>query len=222
MKTKSILLLSLIFIIAGCSTFSVKPDYMRSVGETDAGTTLKAYIGDIIYTKYDYSSRDFTRVTTSFHTGLLPVPANRVSVTDEVFLKSTLNGKPGACGTAQFGIYFMSMCLLDENRDNIFESYELANGASGGLKTEIPYSYQRADKVEGVKKELIYQGIDDETLRFRYREYIQDIVRPAYDQTVEYNISVDNVVSFRGMRILVESATNQDITYKIVSGTVDL
>ena len=27
----------------------------------------------------------------------------------------------------------------------------------------IPYSYQRADKVEGLKKELIYQCIDDES-----------------------------------------------------------
>ena len=73
-----------------------------------------------------------------------------------------------------------------------------------------------------VKKEIIYQGREGDTLRFRYREYIKDIVRPAYDQTVEYNLNEDNIVTFRGMRILVEEATNQDIVYRIISGTIDL
>jgi hypothetical protein len=64
----------------------------------------------------------------------------------------------------------------------------------------IPYNFQTADSVRGKKKELIYQGRQEDTLRFRYREYINDIVRPAYDQTVEYNIGVDDMVTFRGMQ----------------------
>ena len=117
----------------------------------------------------------------------------------------------------------MQVCLIDADRDNVFEAWEMPNGNSGKLKNNpVPYSYQTADNVDGVKKELIYQGIDDETLRFRYREYIKDIVRPAYDQTVEYNLDEDKIVTFRGMRMLIESATNQDITYRIISGTVEL
>ena len=218
--TKYITGIGLTIIIVSCSSFTVKPDYIRSVGETDAGTVLKAYVGDIIYTKYDYNSRDFTRVTTTISLGLL---AGEIALTDSVMLRSTVNGQSGACGTAQVGLYYMQVCLIDADRDNVFEAWEMPTGNSGKLKNNpVPYSYQTADNVDGVKKELIYQGIDDETLRFRYREYIKDIVRPAYDQTVEYNLEEDKIVTFRGMRMLIESATNQDITYRIISGTVEL
>jgi len=90
------------------------------------------------------------------------------------------------------------------------------------LKNPVPYQFQTADSVRGKKKELIYQGKQGDTLRFRYREYINDIVRPAFDQTVEYNLDTDKIVTFRGMKILVDYADNQEIAYRIVSGTIEL
>ena len=220
----SLFILVVLVSVSGCNTFNVKPDYIRSVGETDASTELKAYVGDILYSKYDYSSRDYTRVTTVIRMGMLPI--NQVGLTDAVMLRSTLDGKPAACGQAQRGAYTMALCLLDNNNDNSFDSFKFANGEEGSLlkrgNSPIPYSYRTSDEVDGIKKEIIYQGREGDTLRFRYREYIKDIVRPAYDQTVEYNLSEDNIVTFRGMRILVEEATNQDIVYRIISGTIDL
>ena len=225
MKHIKYTLLGLIAIlVAGCTSFSVQPNYFQSVGETDAGTSLRAYVGDILYSKYDYSSRDYTRVTTVIRMGMLP--ANQVGLTDAIMLRSTLDGKPAACGQAQRGVYTMALCLLDKNNDNSFDSFKFANGEEGSLlkrgNSPIPYSYRTSDEVDGIKKEIIYQGREGDTLRFRYREYIKDIVRPAYDQTVEYNLNEDNVVTFRGMRILIEEATNQDIVYRIISGTIDL
>jgi hypothetical protein len=90
------------------------------------------------------------------------------------------------------------------------------------IKKFSSLSIPTADSVRGKKKELIYQGKQGDTLRFRYREYINDIVRPAFDQTVEYNLDTDKVVTFRGMKILVDNADNQEIAYRIVSGTIEL
>ena len=47
-------------------------------------------------------------------------------------------------------------------------------------------------------------------------------MRPAFDQTVEYNLDRESMVTFRGMKILVDKADNQEITYRIVSGTIEL
>lgn len=212
-----------ITILASCASFNVMPSYTQSKGETDAGTLLKAYTGDILYTKYDYKSRDFARPSGQIDCGWgCGFQLNG----DNTFTASTVNGQYGACGNALVTGYGAAgqlayLCLTDANRDGMFEGW-VHPQASGKLKNPITYTMQTAEEVDGVKKELIYQGRDDETLRFRYREYIKNIVRPAYDQTVEYNLTEDKVVTFRGMKILVESASNQDINYRIISGTIEL
>ena len=224
-KLISIVFISSLFII-GCSTLTVKPRYFQSVGETDAGILLKAYVGDILYTKYDYESRDFVRLTFENSCGL----GCTLVATDTVFMASSVDGQIGACGLVLnrkgLGIVLpvnapMNVCVVDGDMNGDFEKWAHTSN-SGSLKIAIPYNFQTADRVRGKKKELIYQGKEEVTLRFRYREYINDIVRPAYDQTVEYNIGEDNLVTFRGMKIQVQEANNQEITYRIVSGTVDL
>jgi hypothetical protein len=212
-----------ITILASCASFNVMPSYTQSKGETDAGTLLKAYTGDILYTKYDYRSRDFARPSGQIGCGW---GCEYTLDGDNKFAASTVNGKYGACGNARLTGSMQAgqmsyLCLTDANRDGMFEGW--SNPAmSGKLKNPITYAMQTAEEVDGVKKELIYQGRDDETLRFRYREYIKNVVRPAYDQTVEYNLTEDKVVTFRGMKILVESASNQEINYRIISGTIEL
>lgn len=210
-------------LVAGCASFSIQPNYFQSVGETDAGTVLRAYVGDILYTKYDYESRDFVRLTFENSCGM----GCTLLATDTMFLAATVNGKYGACGLAQtkqgmMGLMFATnLCVIDEDRNQVFEAWT-TSATSGRLKIQVPYEFQTADAVRGKKKELIYQGKQENTLRFRYREYINDIVRPAFDQTVEYNLDKDSMVTFRGMRILVEKADNQEISYTIVSGTIEL
>ena len=79
-----------------------------------------------------------------------------------------------------------------------------------------------SSETTGTKKELIYQGMDGNTLRLRYREFFRDIVRPSYDQTVEYNLDNSKEISFRGLSISVIEADNQYLIYSINSGTLEL
>ena len=64
--------------------------------------------------------------------------------------------------------------------------------------------------------------MDGNTLRLRYREFFRDIVRPSYDQTVEYNLDNSKEISFRGLSISVIEADNQYLIYSINSGTLEL
>ena len=67
------------------------------------------------------------------------------------------------------------------------------------------------------KKEFIFNGRAGNTLNFTYREYINNLARPAYTQNLQYDLSESNIVGFRGLRIEVLNATNTNIEYKVLS-----
>ena len=97
MRKITFTLTMLAIMMVGCASFSVQPNYFQSVGETDSGTLLRAYVGDILYTKYDYESRDFVRLTFENSCGM----GCTLVATDTIFLASQVNGKYGACGMGQ-------------------------------------------------------------------------------------------------------------------------
>lgn len=65
------------------------------------------------------------------------------------------------------------------------------------------------------KRELVYLGQSGETLRFKYREYYDNLVRAAFSNDLTYNIADDNVIGFRGARIEIIDASNTELTYRI-------
>lgn len=67
------------------------------------------------------------------------------------------------------------------------------------------------------KKEFIYNGKSGNTLKFIYREYINDMARPAFTQDLQYDLNDGNMIGFKGLRIEVVKATNTNIDYKVIS-----
>ena len=86
---------------------------------------------------------------------------------------------------------------------------------------------QGKDNIHKVKKvletpsfflqELLYNGRVNNQLKFTYREFAQDKIRPAFTQEVQYDLSESNTIGFRSLRIEVLDATNTKIRYKILS-----
>mgnify|MGYP001043013533 CR=1 FL=1 len=50
-----------------------------------------------------------------------------------------------------------------------------------------------------------------------YREYINDMARPAFNQELQYDLNESNIIGFKGLRIEVILATNTKIEYKVLS-----
>lgn len=71
------------------------------------------------------------------------------------------------------------------------------------------------------KRELIYNGKSGTTLRFIYREFINDMARPAFNQDLQYDLSESNVIGIKGLRVEVINATNTKIEYKILNNFAD-
>jgi len=80
-----------------------------------------------------------------------------------------------------------------------------------------PAKYVEIDCEKCFKKEFIYNGKSNNTLKFVYREYIQDMARPAFSQELQYDLNESNIIGFKGLRIEVLKSTNTSIEYKVLS-----
>jgi len=65
-----------------------------------------------------------------------------------------------------------------------------------------------------LKKELVYTGVSKNVVSILYREFKDDIARPAFSQEIKYDLSEGKIVGYRGARFEIIKATNQGLTYK--------
>lgn len=63
------------------------------------------------------------------------------------------------------------------------------------------------------KRELVYNGKSQTTVKLSYREYMDNMIRPAFSQDLSYDLSEGNVIGFKGMKIEVLEATNSLIRF---------
>jgi hypothetical protein len=63
------------------------------------------------------------------------------------------------------------------------------------------------------KQELIYNGKTKDTIRLSYREYVDDMARPAFYQDLTYDLAESREIAFRDIRIEVLEATNSGIKF---------
>jgi len=65
-------------------------------------------------------------------------------------------------------------------------------------------------------QELIYNGRVGDTIKFIYRRFSNDVMRPDFTQEVQYDLGKSNVIVFKEMRLEVIDASNAEITYKLL------
>ncbi|RVU47065.1 hypothetical protein [Rubrivivax rivuli] len=73
-------------------------------------------------------------------------------------------------------------------------------------------------KADSLQQTLLYNGKIGNRITLAYRELQNNMARPAFNNTVEYDLSESNVIGYKGARIEVIKATNTEITYRIISG----
>lgn len=73
----------------------------------------------------------------------------------------------------------------------------------------------------GFRQELIYNGRSGETLKFLYREFSGDFMRPPFSQELQYDLTESTTIGFRGVRVEVLEASNTTIRYRVLSSFPD-
>jgi hypothetical protein len=124
-------------------------------------------------------------------------------------------------------ITYGAACLADRDNDGKFDQAGTVNAYSAVVNKasiDSPVLYKLTDELasegQGSKYELVYQGVSGNIVQISYREYSQNLARPAYQQDLRYTLNEigDTEVSFRDLRILIHTAGNNGIEYTVVSG----
>jgi hypothetical protein len=70
------------------------------------------------------------------------------------------------------------------------------------------------------RKEVVYQGAAGGVLRLLYREFVNDLARPAFSQELTYDIPDGGplTVFVKGLKMTVHSAGNEGMAYTIEQG----
>jgi hypothetical protein len=69
----------------------------------------------------------------------------------------------------------------------------------------------------GFRRELVYSGVSQGTVGILYREFIDDMARPAFSQDLRYDLAQGNLIGYQGARFEVLKADNTGITYRVLS-----
>lgn len=77
--------------------------------------------------------------------------------------------------------------------------------------------FKNTHDFKGFRQELIYNGKSQNSIKVQYREFNNDMIRPAFFQELSFDLSESPIIGFRGMRIEVIKATNSDITFIVRS-----
>ena len=91
--------------------------------------------------------------------------------------------------------------------------YPLTNIAKYEIKPTPPTFNQ-----DSFKYQALYQGKTDNKIKISFREFKDNMARPAFTQDIEYELDSKGTttIGFKGLRIEVLKATNYDITYKVI------
>jgi hypothetical protein len=69
---------------------------------------------------------------------------------------------------------------------------------------------------DSFKRELVYQGVSQNTVSIRYREFNDDMARPAFTEDLKYDLSQGDVIGYKGARFQIIKANNLSIRYKVL------
>lgn len=88
--------------------------------------------------------------------------------------------------------------------------------SSGALKASFEIEYCAHWQEGDFRRELIYSGISQGTVTITYKEFKDDLARPAFSQELRYDLNQGREVGFRGARFEILEATNSMIRYRVL------
>lgn len=119
-----------------------------------------------------------------------------------------------------FGDRNVDGCLVDTKGSQVFDRSTFPDyDRYFQLSTPVPYEVTETEGVTEAEPEFkvqfLYQGLSKGAVKIAYREFINGMARPAFDQDVSYELESDGTgtIGFKGMRIRVLKANGHSITY---------
>ncbi len=203
--------------LGGCAGGQIQ--YERKFGANPPiGQQAVSSPGDIVYTEFDYTSAagaiitgGYTDVVQLVNVSIIP-GSSLVKAGDDYC--TTYNAF-----TAMLGNPLGPACLRDTNADGAFDRLAGGNIFPTDMPP-LPYRLESIGAGAGFRRELLYQGVQGETVRLSYREFANDMARPAFQQDLTYNMERPGPtrVTFKGAQLEISGADNNGLSYRMLTG----
>jgi hypothetical protein len=215
---RAIFFLFSVFLVSACTTVREVPSEYKKGSFPGIGDRVTVSVGSVMVSEYNYLANEQAVILSSIDGSFW---AGRAGIMSGTSLVKAYAGNvelfcqpPGSYGNP---------CLADTNRDGSFDHAYTMNAFGAAVnKRKIepaPYRLSDASMQDGFKYELIYQGIDESVARIAYREYSDNLARPAYRQDLSYTLEDrDTQVKFRDVSLTIHNADNNEIDYTVHSG----
>lgn len=217
-----LLVTSMVFFLSGCA--SVVHNYApksSEFSEPPLNTVTVAHVGDSMLRQGKFTRHDAIRVGSDTKVGLL----GGYTVTRGVYLKHGDDGETEFYLPArgQDGGEIVRNHLADPPRAVraykakptlcVVTVYTAVVCEDDVNFVRAPYDVLTEDAFQ---QTLIYSGRVGDKINVGYREFSNNLARPAFNNNVEYDLRESKVIGYKGARIEVLETTNEYIRYRVL------
>jgi len=231
--TLGMLLTIVTFLTNGCSTGLKYPtvyhDYNKdekynTLNEPDFNKVATVEIGENIYSK-SYLFFDNTKLVTLLSPAVgqgFGMSVNTTTSNSKVQGILRVWDKVGKKNIYSMCLTGTNVCLSDPNNIGSFTHFGVgAQVDSTELENPAKYEISPSNPIikrDSFKYAALYQGKSKDSIKISFREFKDDMARPAFTQDIDYELAEDGTatVGFKGLRIQVLNATNLELTYRII------
>ena len=108
-------------------------------------------------------------------------------------------------------------CWEDKDDDGDFD--KVGRDPDSGKKSDLPYELtevQFEPELSGFRSELVFQGVAAGVLHLAYREFIDDMARPAFTQQLRFDYQGDPMtIAFQALEFEIQEAGNMGVVYTV-------
>ncbi|MEL0646513.1 hypothetical protein V6248_03695 [Pseudoalteromonas agarivorans] len=146
------------------------------------------------------------------------------TTTSDKIIKGPLKkwSKVGQDNINSFCFTSTSICLSDPSNTNSFTHFGIGAQVASN-KLDLPVKYEITESEPSIREDsfkytALYQGKTKNNIKISFREFKNDMARPAFTQDIEYELgdTGEATIGFKGLRIQVLKATNMELSYKVL------
>jgi hypothetical protein len=134
---------------------------------------------------------------------------NRIAISDEYTLYQFSEQTPNGW------TYVYPQIIEDRNGD---VQLKMNAGYSMLKREEYEKKIITLDNQDTFEQTVLFTGTNGTNVMFSYREFTNNVARPAFTIDLSFDTRIDNLVRIKGARLEIVKYDNQSITYKLLSG----
>ncbi len=180
------------------------------------GESGSARVGEVMIDRYRYRTEILAQPL-----AIIPAASGRLQVRSGATLVGRkVDGEFAFCTRLEGNF----ACFFDADADKAFDHVKVVNLGIASSKQVLtpaaPYTLSDAPRATGYRYELVYEGRSEQVIDLSYREFIDDMSRPAFEQDLHYTLTAEGTteITFRSARLRIAAADNQAIRFDILSG----